>query len=662
MKLSIIIPTHNRTDYLKECLVAVNDEKARLPEHEIIVIDDGSSEAEIKRNQYLCRRYGAYWFGHDRNRGMAVARNSGIMKAVGEWIAFIDDDIRVEQGWGDAVMKALSSVPPDVVGIEGRVSGSGEGLWDREVEVSEGGACLTCHIFYKREALLSAGCFDEQFEFEGPFHEDQELAVRMMRLGRIVFEASVSAEHMPRKVRLLKYLLSTPARIEKILRADFYLYRKHPEAYHTFRHAKTFYGTYFSVLFKYLSTSFKRRSAESVRAHPLQAVVLAISCLIAQMRALMMLPYFIRRGRVVTSPREVWFAAAIPGSSQGGVNRLMLGLAEGLRRRGFRVKMIYQGNPAGGYPAFSLVLAIRLLLRLFNPPGWIIARSTDAFFSLLLRKMLPLSTRIIVQNHGWEEYVFEIQKKLSAAIIENPVTWKARLLRFPMLRATLHMADRCLCGTIDDMRWIGGRYPVVRSKLRYVPNGVVCQRHTDAADREMRSPEFLCVGTLTWRKNLTYALELFKRIATARQDARLFCVGTGREPGEGFNDDGGRVTFIPSVPMETIGEWYERCPFFIHTARYEGGHSLALLEAMSGGAVAFVSPVPSSLEIVRHNRNGIVLSGANPDKDAALIMTVVDDTEMVRELSSHARRTAFRNRWNRQVDRLYRVLNERGAL
>lgn len=659
MKLSIIIPTYNRTAYLSECLASIDGEKENLPEYEIIVIDDGSSVAETKRNRYLCRRYGALWFGHARNRGMAVARNSGIMKAVGEWIAFIDDDIRVERGWGSACREVLSSVPADIVGIEGRVSGEGEGLWDREVEVSEGGSCLTCHIFYRREVLLKAGCFDERFEIEGPFHEDQELALRVLESGGIIYDPSLSAVHMPRKVRLLRYLLRTPSRIEKILKADFYLYRKHPADYKIFRHSKTFFGTYRSVLFKYLFSSFKRRSRESIYSHPVQAAVLALSCILAQFRALTLLPYFVGRGKSRAARTEVWFAAAIPGQSHGGVNRLMLGLANGLKSRGMKVRMIYQDRSTGGYPLFSFTLGLRLLIRCLNPPDWLIARSTDAFFPCLIRKIVPMSTRIVLQNHGWEEYVYQIQKNLPAGIVENPVTWKARLLRFPMLRTTLRMADYCFCGTVDDIRWLQRKYPAAAPKLRYLPNGVQCSRKTESVRQDSPSPEFLSVGTLTWRKNIDYTLKLFRRVVFFRPKAALFCVGTGRLPENGFDDAGGRITFVPSVPMNTIGEWYERCPFFMHTARYEGGHSLALLEAMAGGAVPFVSPVPSTLEIIRHDRNGIVLGGTDPEKDAGLIMSVVDDADRVRELSANARRTAFRNRWRRQVSRLCRIFNER---
>ena len=114
--------------------------------------------------------------------------------------------------------------------------------------------------------------------------------------------------------------------------------------------------------------------------------------------------------------------------------------------------------------------------------------------------------------------------------------------------------------------------------------------------------------------------------------------------------------------MDAIDQWYRRCPFFIHTSRYEGGHALVLLEAMAHGAVCFVSPEPSNLEVVADGRNGIVLDGHNSEKDIRLIRDVIADGARCRMLSANARRTALRQRWERQAGRLMRVLESGGII
>lgn len=659
--ISIVVPTCNRVHYLSLCLASLHREKEAIPHVEVVVVDDGSSDNVKEQNRQLCAGYCVRYIPCRHNRGMAVARNVGIQAARGEWVVFIDDDVTVDEGWGGALAKLLAGVSAEVVGIEGKVCGIGTGLWDREVEVTSGGSCLTCHIAYRKKALLAAGCFDEQFEHEGPFHEDQELAVRMLRIGKIVFEPSIVALHMPRKVHLLQYLVRAHKRIEQVLRADYYFYRKHPVGYRRFRHARTFFETYRAVLFKYAYTTIRRREAAALLRHPLQTAVLAASCLAAQMRAWTMLPYFLARPGVAGALKEVWFAAAIPSNSQGGVRRLMMGLADGLVRSGYTVKLVCHHFDRGGYFLFSLMLAVRLAARLFNPPDVIIARSTDAFFPLLLRKLLPLKTRILLQNHGWEEYVYEVQQRLPATLVNNPVTWKAHLLRFPMLRATLRMADCCLCGTIDDARWIGRKYPRARKKLRYVPNGVALGNTVSPFENSTVPYDFLTVGTLTWRKNYPYAFELFYRVTAECPQARLYCVGTGSVPGSHVAAKHAiNVSFIPVVPMQDMESWYARCPFFIHTSRYEGGHALVLLEAMSYGAVCFVSPISSNLEVIVHGHNGVVLNGGAAEKDARLLVATLNNRELLQKLSVNARHTARRHRWERQTARLVRVLGGMG--
>ncbi|MBN1128128.1 MAG: glycosyltransferase [Chitinispirillaceae bacterium] len=660
MFISIIIPTFNRNDYLSESLARLRGELGQKPDAEIIVVDDGSNPGIRDRNRSLCERYNARYLFSEKNHGMAVARNLGIEQAQGEWIVFIDDDICVEKGWAEVLYPLLSSASPDVTGIEGKVVGKGSGLWDREVQVLKPGRCLTCHIVYRKTALRAAGCFDPHFEYEGPFHEDQELAVRVKRHGRIVFEPRLAAVHLPRRVKLLRILLSASPRIEKLLRADFYFYSKHPQQYREFRHAKTFWGTYGTALFKHVWVTCKRRRVSRLAKHPVQASVLVLSSLAAQLKAWLLVPYFIRRALSAPKRMKVWFAAAIP-SPGGGVYRLMKGLSEGLQAKGVRTEIICCDTlkSSRNYVLFSVALAKKLLLHLLRAPDWIIARSTDPFFCSLVCRLLPLKTKIVLQNHGWEEYVFEVQKKMSRKLLDHPVTWRARFFRFPMLRATLALSDCCFCGTIDDMRWIKARYPEAAPRLRYVPNGVTAQRECCWADRSTVPLQVLCVGTMVWRKNLRYACALFEHLTLLLPEARLMLVGTGASldlkalAGPLVRS---RITVVAAVAMQEMASWYKRCPFLLHVSRYEGGHALALLEAMSFGAVPFVSPIPSNREIVRDRENGIVLGCIDAEKDAAVVAGVIEDGERRRHISRRAYGTAMRNRWERQAGRLARVI------
>lgn len=88
MKISVVIPTYNRADFLPEALASV-----RRQEHadlEIIVVDDGSSDATAD----LVRAFDSsiHFVRFEHNRGVSAARNAGLRLATGEAIAFLDSD------------------------------------------------------------------------------------------------------------------------------------------------------------------------------------------------------------------------------------------------------------------------------------------------------------------------------------------------------------------------------------------------------------------------------------------------------------------------------------------------------------------------------------------------------------------------------------------
>ena len=86
-KVSIIIPTYNRADLLREALDSVLAQTYQ--EFELLVVDDGSTD----NTRELVAGYGertAYVF--QENRGVSSARNLGIQSSTGEFIAFLDSD------------------------------------------------------------------------------------------------------------------------------------------------------------------------------------------------------------------------------------------------------------------------------------------------------------------------------------------------------------------------------------------------------------------------------------------------------------------------------------------------------------------------------------------------------------------------------------------
>jgi glycosyltransferase involved in cell wall biosynthesis len=86
-EVSAIVPVFNGERYLEEALRSAVDQS--LPPMEVIVIDDGSSDASVEiaedfGDPVRCIR--------QANTGVAGARNHGLSLATGEFIAFLDHD------------------------------------------------------------------------------------------------------------------------------------------------------------------------------------------------------------------------------------------------------------------------------------------------------------------------------------------------------------------------------------------------------------------------------------------------------------------------------------------------------------------------------------------------------------------------------------------
>lgn len=95
VKVSVIIPIYNVEKYIKKCLDSLINQS--LKEVEFICIDDGSTDNSIKYlNEYI-KNDGRFIVITQKNQGQGVARNNGIKRAKGEYIAFVDPDDWVDK-------------------------------------------------------------------------------------------------------------------------------------------------------------------------------------------------------------------------------------------------------------------------------------------------------------------------------------------------------------------------------------------------------------------------------------------------------------------------------------------------------------------------------------------------------------------------------------
>ena len=206
--LSIVIPTHNRPDLLRACLVSLT--RHAPAGTEIIVVDDGSSRACCSR---AAREFaGVQVLRGSRRRGFCDAANAGIGISRGAIVELLNDDTEVIPGWAEAALACfddpqvaavaplvLRACPDRVAGAE--IDSAGDRYYLGGVAGKRGhgqtldATCLQpCRVFgasassafYRRNVLLRVGAFPTSF---GSYFEDVDLAFRLNRAGyRIQFE------------------------------------------------------------------------------------------------------------------------------------------------------------------------------------------------------------------------------------------------------------------------------------------------------------------------------------------------------------------------------------------------------------------------------------------------------------------------------------------
>ena len=121
MRITVILCTHNRCRSLATSLESVA--ASELPtsiEWDVLVVDNNSRDQTREVVQAFCRRYsGRFQYLFEPQPGKSNALNSGVRKARGEILAFLDDDVTVEPTWLQNLTSNLHD--SEWVGAGGRI-------------------------------------------------------------------------------------------------------------------------------------------------------------------------------------------------------------------------------------------------------------------------------------------------------------------------------------------------------------------------------------------------------------------------------------------------------------------------------------------------------------------------------------------------------------
>lgn len=100
--LSIVVPFHNVSEYLGDCLASLRAQ--RLADIEVVLVDDGSTDASAQVAEQAVAEDPRFLLLHQDNVGPGPARNTGIREATGTYLTFVDgDDLVSRDGLADLV-------------------------------------------------------------------------------------------------------------------------------------------------------------------------------------------------------------------------------------------------------------------------------------------------------------------------------------------------------------------------------------------------------------------------------------------------------------------------------------------------------------------------------------------------------------------------------
>ncbi len=199
--VSVVVPTHNRSEYLAVALDSLAGQRTEDP-YEVVVVDDDSTDATAA----VARARGVRTVPAAAPGGLNAARNTGVQATSGALVAFVDDDVWVPPGWLAALVDGSARHPrADAFGgpIRARLEGRAPGACGREkppiTTLDLGPVDAPAEMVWganfavRRRAFARVGEFDPAVGGHGD-EEDWLMALRAAG-GEIVYLAGAGLDH-----------------------------------------------------------------------------------------------------------------------------------------------------------------------------------------------------------------------------------------------------------------------------------------------------------------------------------------------------------------------------------------------------------------------------------------------------------------------------------
>jgi glycosyltransferase involved in cell wall biosynthesis len=185
-EVSVIVPVYNAEQEIGPCVESILASRFAPEKREVICVDNNSTDGTLA----VLRSFGAaIQVLSEKTRGAGAARNAGLKRASGEFIAFTDADCTVHPDWLDNILIPLRDRTACAVGGRirarpgaGAIERFGELIHDHQkaIEVYQPPYIISMNMACRRDLLLAVGGFDERWLRM----QDGDLSWRLLDAGR----------------------------------------------------------------------------------------------------------------------------------------------------------------------------------------------------------------------------------------------------------------------------------------------------------------------------------------------------------------------------------------------------------------------------------------------------------------------------------------------
>ena len=109
MRFSVIIPLYNKAPYVEKAICSVLSQT--FTDYELIVMDDGSKDDSFSIALATIEGHGHCHLFRQKNGGVSMARNNGVVLSQGDYLCFLDADDWWEQTFLEEMSKLIEEFP-----------------------------------------------------------------------------------------------------------------------------------------------------------------------------------------------------------------------------------------------------------------------------------------------------------------------------------------------------------------------------------------------------------------------------------------------------------------------------------------------------------------------------------------------------------------------